>query len=208
MTATPHPLDPLSTDEVSAAVAIIAGDDRFEVDAVFVHDAVAYMTTEADLRQVIETAFAHCRPGGIALFIPDHTAENFQPVTDHGGSDGPDGRGGTASRPSGWPVLRTPKWMLAAGAVLVAGLALAAVPHRPSTEQRAADLDLRQRNAAAAEHPLHAGAEVGREQPHHDRDAFRLIGHEQRRAEEHGNAVHGLSFPSAAFAIAAARVVA
>ena len=53
---------------------------------------------------------------------------------------GPDGRGGIASRPSGWPVLRTPKWMLAAGVVLVAGLVLAAVPHRPSTEQRAADL--------------------------------------------------------------------
>src|SRR6266576_3956627 len=62
-------------------------------DAVFVHDAVAYMTTEADLRQVTETAFAHCRPGGIALFVPDHTTENFEPVTDHGGSDGPDGRG-------------------------------------------------------------------------------------------------------------------
>ena len=46
---------------------------------------------------------------------------------------GPDGRGGIASRPSGWPVLRTPKWMLAAGVVLVAGLVLAAVPHRPST---------------------------------------------------------------------------
>jgi hypothetical protein len=50
------------------------------------------------------------------------------------------GRGGMASRPSGWPVLRTPLWMFAAGAVLVAGLVLAAVPHRPSTEQRAADL--------------------------------------------------------------------
>jgi SAM-dependent methyltransferase len=62
-------------------------------DAVFVHDAVAYMTTEADLRQVIETAFAHCGPGGIALFVPDHIADTFQPVTDHGGRDGPDGRG-------------------------------------------------------------------------------------------------------------------
>jgi SAM-dependent methyltransferase len=62
-------------------------------DAVFVHDAVAYLTTEAGLRQVIKTAFAHCRPGGIALFVPDHTAETFQPLTDHGGSDGPDGRG-------------------------------------------------------------------------------------------------------------------
>jgi hypothetical protein len=44
------------------------------------------------------------------------------------------------SRPSGWPVLRTPKWMWAGGAVLVAGLTLAAIPHRPSTAQRAADL--------------------------------------------------------------------
>ena len=34
---------------------------------------------------------------------------------------GPDGRGGIASRPSGWPVLRTPKWMLAAGVVLGPG---------------------------------------------------------------------------------------
>jgi hypothetical protein len=45
-----------------------------------------------------------------------------------------------SSRPSGWPVLRTPRWMLAAAAVLVAGLTLAAIPHRPSTGQRAADL--------------------------------------------------------------------
>jgi hypothetical protein len=37
-------------------------------------------------------------------------------------------------------VLRTPKWLLAAGVVLVAGLTLAAIPHRPSTAQRAADL--------------------------------------------------------------------
>ena len=51
------------------------------------------------------------------------------------------GRAGRiASRPSGWPVLRTPRWMLAAGVVLVAGLVLAAIPHRPSTAQRAADL--------------------------------------------------------------------
>ena len=47
---------------------------------------------------------------------------------------------GGARRPSGWPVLRTPKWMLAAGVVLVAGLTLAAIPHHPSTGQRAADL--------------------------------------------------------------------
>jgi hypothetical protein len=45
-----------------------------------------------------------------------------------------------AYRPTGWPVLRTPRWMLAAAAVLVAGLVLVAIPHRPSTAQRASDL--------------------------------------------------------------------
>jgi len=47
------------------------------------------MTTEDDVRQSIETAFVHCRPGGSALFAPDHVRENFQPSTDHGGHDGP-----------------------------------------------------------------------------------------------------------------------
>jgi SAM-dependent methyltransferase len=61
-------------------------------DAVFVHDAVDYMTTEADLRAAIETAFVHCRRGGGAVFIPDHVAETFEPDTDHGGADAPDGR--------------------------------------------------------------------------------------------------------------------
>jgi hypothetical protein len=45
-----------------------------------------------------------------------------------------------AYRPTGWPVLRTPRWMLAAAAVLIAGLVLVAIPHRPSAGQRAADL--------------------------------------------------------------------
>ncbi len=62
-----------------------------EFDAVFVHDAVSYMTTEEDLRAAIETAFAHCRPGGVALFAPDYVRENFIPGTSHGGHDG-DGR--------------------------------------------------------------------------------------------------------------------
>jgi SAM-dependent methyltransferase len=62
------------------------------VDAVFVHDAVNYMTTEQDLRMAMETAFVHCRPGGAALFAPDHLRENFRTGTDHGGHDG-GGRG-------------------------------------------------------------------------------------------------------------------
>jgi len=47
---------------------------------------------------------------------------------------------GIPTRRSGWPVLRTPRWMLAGGVVLVAGLTLAAIPHHPSTSQRATDL--------------------------------------------------------------------
>ena len=76
----------------------IAGDMRTvrlgrQFDAVFVHDAVCYMATEADLRLAIETAFVHCRPGGAALFAPDYVRENFAAGTDHGGHDGKDGRG-------------------------------------------------------------------------------------------------------------------
>jgi len=62
-------------------------------DAVFVHDAVDYMTTADDLRQAVATAAAHCRPGGIAVFVPDHIAETFAPGSDHGGEDAEDGRG-------------------------------------------------------------------------------------------------------------------
>ena len=62
-------------------------------DAVFVHDAVMYLSTERDLRQAIETAFVHCRPGGAALFAPDYVGETFRPGAEHGGYDDPDGRG-------------------------------------------------------------------------------------------------------------------
>jgi SAM-dependent methyltransferase len=62
-----------------------------EFDAVFVHDAIEYMTQASDLQAAIETAFVHCRPGGVALFVPDYVKELFHPRTDHGGHDG-DGR--------------------------------------------------------------------------------------------------------------------
>jgi SAM-dependent methyltransferase len=75
----------------------IVGDMRTvrlgrEFDVVFVHDAISYLTTESDLRQALETAFIHCRRGGVALFAPDATRENFVAETDHGGHDGDDGR--------------------------------------------------------------------------------------------------------------------
>lgn len=57
-------------------------------DAVFVHDAICYMTTKDDLRAAMETAFVHCRPGGVALFAPDETRENFKNSSDCGGGDG------------------------------------------------------------------------------------------------------------------------
>jgi hypothetical protein len=61
----------------------------FEV--VFTHDAASYLVTAEEVRKLAETAFAHCAPGGVAIFCPDHTAENLVFETDHGGHDG-DGR--------------------------------------------------------------------------------------------------------------------
>jgi SAM-dependent methyltransferase len=62
-----------------------------DFDAVFVHDAVCYMTTEEDLRAAMQTAFVHTRPGGVALLVPDDTLESYVPSTDWHGKDG-DGR--------------------------------------------------------------------------------------------------------------------
>jgi len=57
-------------------------------DAVFIHDAVMYMTTEDELRRSIATAFIHCKPGGAALIMPDVVRETFVSLTTHGGHDG------------------------------------------------------------------------------------------------------------------------
>ncbi len=61
-------------------------------DTVFVHDGIDYMTTEADLRAALQTAFEHCSVGGTAIFVPDATTEIFMPDCDVGGTDGDDGR--------------------------------------------------------------------------------------------------------------------
>ena len=70
----------------------IVGDMRTirldrEFDAVFIHDAIDYMTSTRDLAAAVETAFVHTRPGGVAMFCPDHIRETFKPSTEHGGSD-------------------------------------------------------------------------------------------------------------------------
>jgi SAM-dependent methyltransferase len=75
---------------VSGDMRVLRLGQRF--DAVLVHDAVDYITSQQELRQVIETALAHCRPGGLALFAPDHTAETFTPGTGAGGGSDAAGR--------------------------------------------------------------------------------------------------------------------
>ena len=55
-------------------------------DVVFLHDAICHMTTERHLRAVMQTAFEHCRPGGVALFVPDFVRETFVAGTDQGGT--------------------------------------------------------------------------------------------------------------------------
>jgi SAM-dependent methyltransferase len=61
-------------------------------DAVLTHDAVDYVTSERELAMVAGTAFAHCRPGGIAVFAPDHTADTFRPGRGGGGASDEAGR--------------------------------------------------------------------------------------------------------------------
>jgi SAM-dependent methyltransferase len=83
--------------QLNPDAAHVAGDMRTlrlgqVFDAVLVHDAIDYITSQKDLRQVIETAFAHCRPGGLAVFAPDHTAETFRAGTGSGGSSDQAGR--------------------------------------------------------------------------------------------------------------------
>lgn len=62
-------------------------------DLLLDHDAVDYMLIEADLARVFAVAFTHLAPGGLATFLPDAVAERFEPGTDAGGADAPDGRG-------------------------------------------------------------------------------------------------------------------
>ena len=48
-------------------------------DAVLVHDAISYMTTEADLQAVFATARAHLRQCGLLIVAPDDYTETFNP---------------------------------------------------------------------------------------------------------------------------------
>lgn len=84
--------------EINPACEHLQGDMRSlrlerQFDVVLVHDAIMYAVTPEDLRATLRTAAIHCRDGGTVAVIPDCVRETFEPETDHGGSDGDDGRG-------------------------------------------------------------------------------------------------------------------
>ncbi len=56
-------------------------------DGVLIHDAIMYLTSEQDLRAALLTAYEHCKPGGVAVIVPDFVAETFKPTTEHEGQD-------------------------------------------------------------------------------------------------------------------------
>jgi SAM-dependent methyltransferase len=83
------------------------GDRAF--DCVFIHDAIDYMTTEADLAAALATAYRYTRPGGIALIVPDGFAgDSSTDAVECGGSDGPDGARGEGIRFLEWSYDRDP----------------------------------------------------------------------------------------------------
>jgi SAM-dependent methyltransferase len=62
-------------------------------EAVLIHDAIMYMTTERDLEAALVTARAHLRDDGVVMVLPDHLAETIEVGTDSGGHDASDGSG-------------------------------------------------------------------------------------------------------------------
>lgn len=63
-----------------------------QFDRVLIHDAIMYATEPDAVRATLRTAARHCRPGGLVIVLPDCVRETFEPATDDGGEDGPDGR--------------------------------------------------------------------------------------------------------------------
>ena len=78
--------------ELNPECAHVLGDMRTlrlgrSFDLVLVHDAVMYMTTREDVLAAARTAFAHLRPAGAALFVPDCVRETFREGAHMEGSD-------------------------------------------------------------------------------------------------------------------------
>lgn len=64
-----------------------------QFDIVLIHDAIVYATDPDAVGDTLRTAARHCRPGGVVAVLPDYVRETFEPETDHGGHDAPDGSG-------------------------------------------------------------------------------------------------------------------
>ncbi len=60
---------------VQADMRTFSLPERF--DAILIDDAIAYMTTEVDLRAVFERAYAHLNAGGVMVCGPDDITETF-----------------------------------------------------------------------------------------------------------------------------------
>lgn len=61
-------------------------------DVVLAHDAIDYMTSEADLARAVDTAWRHLSPGGLVVLVPDAVTETFEPGEDVSGGESEDGR--------------------------------------------------------------------------------------------------------------------
>jgi SAM-dependent methyltransferase len=64
-----------------------------QFDVVFIHDAIMYLADATSVRRALANASRHCRPGGALVVVPDCVRETFEPGTESGGEDAPDGRG-------------------------------------------------------------------------------------------------------------------
>jgi len=56
--------------------------------AVFLHDAVMYLTSAEDLQATFDTAAAHLDSGGVFMVLPDVVKEHFEEMSVSGGSTG------------------------------------------------------------------------------------------------------------------------
>ena len=83
------------SQELNPECTHIQGDMRTvrlgtEFEAVFIHDAICHMATREDLRQALQTAFAHCQPGGVALSRQiGHKSISVRPASTAGMTGGP-----------------------------------------------------------------------------------------------------------------------
>lgn len=62
---------------------VVVGDMRTlnlyqPFDAVLIHDAIDYMTTQEDAHAAVATAARHLDPGGVCLIAPTYTTESFE----------------------------------------------------------------------------------------------------------------------------------